>query len=487
MSDKTLYWHDYETFGSDPRRDRPCQFAGLRTDEDLNEIDDPLVIYCKPSPDFLPHPEACLVTGIGPREAAAKGMVEAEFAGRILEQFAQPGTCVAGYNNIRFDDEVTRHLLYRCFHDPYEREWKHSNSRWDIIDMLRLTHAVRPEGINWPRHEDGTPSFRLEHLTVANGIGHEDAHDALSDVRATIAVARLVKQAQPRLYDYLYQHRHKNALAPLLDLRERTPLLHVSSMYPASRGCLAVVMPLARHPRNSNGIIVYDLSVDPAAWLDWDVETIRERLFTRREDLPEGAERIALKTVHLNKCPVLAPLGVLDAASRERHGIDLEAAMGHRQVLLASRELERRISAVFESEQEVAPVTDPDLMLYSGGFFSPQDKSLIAKVPYMAPAQLASAKLPFRDPRLPEMLFRYRARNFPASLSQEERQRWHALCRQRLSEAGPGLTLMQFQQALNQARGSADPARQALLDELQQYAVELTTELDLSAPATAEP
>ena len=190
----TLYWHDYETFGADPARDRPVQFAGIRTDQDLKPIGKPLVVYCRPAPDFLPHPQACLITGITPQQALERGLCEAEFIQRIHAELSRSYTCGVGYNSIRFDDEITRYTLYRNFYDAYGREWQHGNSRWDLIDVVRMCYALRPEGINWPLRDTGAPSFKLEDLTVANGIGHQHAHDALADVEATIALARLIKQ-----------------------------------------------------------------------------------------------------------------------------------------------------------------------------------------------------------------------------------------------------------------------------------------------------
>lgn len=190
---QTFYWHDYETFGTDPQRDRPVQFAGLRTDEDFNSLEDPLVIYCKPTPDYLPHPDACVITGITPQLAEQKGVCEADFITQINQQLLQPNTCTVGYNNLRFDDEVTRNSLYRNFFDPYEREWRNGNSRWDMIDVVRAARALRPDGIHWPLTDDGTPSLKLDQLTLANGIAHEAAHEALSDVQATIEIAKLVK------------------------------------------------------------------------------------------------------------------------------------------------------------------------------------------------------------------------------------------------------------------------------------------------------
>ncbi|HAS50199.1 MAG TPA: exodeoxyribonuclease I, partial [Gammaproteobacteria bacterium] len=218
MSGNSIYWYDFETFGRDPRRTRASQFAGIRTDEDLNIISEPLVFYCKPADDFLPDPMACLITGISPQKALQEGVCESEFIQRIEREFSQPGTCVAGYNSIRFDDELTRQLLYRNFYDPYEREWKNGNSRWDIIDMLRLCAATRSEGIVWPQREDGSTSFRLEQLTAANGIEHADAHDALSDVIATIEMAKLVRQQQPKLYEYVYKLRNKRAVQSEIDM-----------------------------------------------------------------------------------------------------------------------------------------------------------------------------------------------------------------------------------------------------------------------------
>ncbi|HEX9803363.1 MAG TPA: exodeoxyribonuclease I, partial [Gammaproteobacteria bacterium] len=264
MSDNTLYWHDYETFGTDTQRDRPVQFAGVRTDEDLNVIGEPLNIFSRPAPDTLPHPISSLITGITPQQALEQGMPENEFIARILKELAEPGTCGVGYNSLRFDDEVTRHTLYRNLYDPYGREWQNGNSRWDIIDMVRACRDLRPEGIVWPQRQDAErSSFKLEELTAANGIGHEQAHDALSDVYATIAMARLIKEKQPKLYDFCYRLRRKKEVLKYLDLKEMSPILHTSGMYGSDYGNTRLVVPLAPHPVNKNSIIVFDLAQDP--------------------------------------------------------------------------------------------------------------------------------------------------------------------------------------------------------------------------------
>jgi len=452
----TLYWHDYETWGADPRRDRAAQFAGVRTDAELNIIDRPLSLFCKPADDMLPQPEACLVTGLTPQQALREGVPEAEFFATVHREMGRPGTCGVGYNSIRFDDEFTRYGLYRNFFDPYAREWRDGNSRWDIIDMVRLTHALRPEGIVWPKKEDGSTSFRLEELTEANGITHQAAHDALSDVHATLALARLVREQQPKLFDYLFANRGKQEVGALLNLKSQRPVLHVSSMYPAEKGCIAMVVPLARHPTNPNGVIVFDLAADPQPLIDLDVAEIQARLFTPRDQMPEGVERIPLKTVHLNKCPVVVPLGTLTDEAAERWGIDRERGMAHLARLNAAAGVAEKVAAV-HGQRQFLPVTDPDQALYAGDFFGNEDRKRIDRVRTATPEMLADLDLPFDDPRLPEMLFRYRARNWPETLSAGERERWneYRLDRLKSEDAGGSINLDAYRKQL--ARLMVDP------------------------------
>lgn len=467
----TLYWHDYETFGVDPRRDRAAQFAGLRTDEDLNIIGEPLLVYCRPASDVLPHPEACLLTGITPQLAGEQGIQEPEFIAQIHAQLARPGTCGLGYNTLRFDDEVTRFTLYRNFYDPYAREWQNGNSRWDLIDLARMTYALRPEGIEWPVRDDGKPGFRLEDLAAANSIGHESAHDALSDVHATIGLARLIRERQPRLYDWLFQLRNKHKAGAQLDLVRHTAVLHTSRMYPSETGCTTLVMPLVSEPGNNNSVLVYDLRHDPAPFLALDEDALRARLFVRSDELPVGAERLPVKSVKINKCPALAPLGTLDAAAAARIAIDVDSCTRHRQSILEVPGFMQRVAKAF-SGREFAPAGDVDAALYEG-FFSDADRDLMSEVRNADPQQLAQSQFSFKDRRLPELLFRYRARNWPETLNEDEVQRWEALRRHRLldEDGGGSITLTAYFERiaqLRQERGeSADAGK--ILDALEAW------------------
>lgn len=467
MSKKTFYWYDYESFGLSPMNDRLAQFGGVRTDEDLNVIGDPLMIYCKPADDFFPSPTSCLITGIMPQKALAEGLLEVEFIRQINEQFSEPNSCVLGYNNLRFDDEFTRHVLYRNLMDPYAREWQNGCNRWDLLDVVRMTRALRPEGIEWPVNDEGRPSVRLEDLTVANGIAHESAHDALSDVYATIAMAKLIKEQQPKLFEYAYNNRSKNKLKELLNLREQKPVLHVSGMYPAEKGNMAMVVPVAEHPTNKNGVVVYDLSVDPSDLINLGVKKIHERLFTRSDELPEGVERIPLKTVHINKCPVIAPFMTLDGKAAKKYGIDLNLCRQNLAVLQAAPGIAKKVQQVL-SETKFEKRTDPDQMLYGGGFFSPDDKSRMAQIHTMAAEELVGFEPPFDDSRLPEMLFRMRARNYPETLTVEEQQRWQAFRKERLD-------LEVYLAELDELRAAPErnDNERAILDELESYARKL--------------
>jgi len=477
MTKNTLYWHDYETFGIDPVRDRPVQFAGIRTDEDLNIIGEPLNIMARPAPDSLPHPISSIITGITPQQALEQGMPEAEFIARILAELSQPGTCGVGYNSLRFDDEVTRNTLYRNLYDPYAREWQNGNSRWDIIDMVRACRDLRPEGITWPRREDADrSSFKLEELTVANGIQHEQAHDALSDVYATLAMAKLIKEKQPKLYDFLYALRRKNEVLKYIDLKEMTPFLHTSGMYGSDYGNTRMVVPLAAHPTNKNSVIVFDLAQDPALLLDLGAKTLGERLYTSIADLPDGVERPALKQLFLNKCPVIAPTSTLTGEAAKRLNIDLMTCKRHRQTLIAARKaIQQKIAKIFEP-REFEPVSDPDLMIYAGGFFHDKDKALMNTIHNTEPEALGTQTWRFEDKRLPEMLFRYRARNYPETLNADEQAQWLEHCRARLIEGESGhMNFNGFYAEIEQLRADMelDEHKMTLLNEVAAFGREL--------------
>ncbi|EGI75970.1 exodeoxyribonuclease I [Hylemonella gracilis] len=484
----TFFWHDYETFGVNPRRDRPSQFAGIRTDADLNEIGEPVMLYCRPADDYLPDPGACLLTGITPQTCLEHGVPEHEFAARIEHELAQPGTIGVGYNTIRFDDEVTRFLFWRNLIDPYAREWQNECSRWDLLDVVRLCRALRPEGIEWPMHREGEmkgkPSFKLEHLTAANGLSHEAAHDALSDVRATIALARLIRDKQPRLFDFALALRKKDAVAAELGLptsqAQARPFLHVSGMFPAERGCLSLMWPLATHPTNKNELIAWDLSADPAELAHLTVDDIRLRLYTRTDDLPEGVSRLPIKSVHLNKSPmVVSNLKTLRPELAQRWGLDLDAALRNAAVARELPDMSALWPQVFQRPAQ-AGTPDVDEDLY-GGFVGNEDRRRLARLRALPPQELATSRAGFDDARLGDILFRYRARNFPDTLNEDEQARWLAHRVARLVEGADGARNLdalfaELDRLGQDATEQGDERGEAILEALYAYAEQIAPE-----------
>ncbi|AKS42520.1 exodeoxyribonuclease I [Wenzhouxiangella marina] len=429
MTESSFLWHDFETFGADPRRDRPVQFAALRTNEALEPIGEPIVVYCQPDPDLLPQPQACLITGITPQLARDKGLSEPAFAAEIHAAMSQPGTCSVGYNNFRFDDEVTRYLFWRNFYEPYAREYSNGNSRFDLIDLMRMTRALRPEGLEWADREDGMPSFRLEDLAAANGLDTSRAHDALADVEATLGLARALKTQQPRLWQWALSLRQKHVVARLLEPRQ--PLLHSSARFPASHFATAPILPLLPHPDYAGQWIVWNLQIDPEPFDGLSVDDLADRLWVSQQDLPPGVERLPVKLVRTNRCPMLSPINVLDEAARERLDIDPGRLEQHARKLAERPELLERIRRLFSQSKNESLAVDPEQALYDG-FVSRSDQALYASVREADPDTLTRLGQPFQDDRLNELLFRYRARKYPDSLDEDEATRWQEFRARRL-------------------------------------------------------
>jgi exodeoxyribonuclease I len=473
LSDPSIFWHDYETWGANPTKDPAVQFAGIRTDLELNIIGKPVNFYCQIPSDYLPQPQASLITGITPQQSLRDGMIEAEFASKIHEIFSVPATCAAGYNSIRFDDEVTRNLFYRNFYDPYAREWQQANSRWDIIDMVRACYALRPEGINWPTTEDGVPSFRLERLSEANAISHQDAHDAMSDVYATIGLAKLIRDKHPRLYDYLFNLRLKKEVSKLIDWQHKTPLVHISSKLPALNGCCTWVVPVCPHPGNKNAIIALNLALDPQPLFDLPAEVLREKLYTPQALLEEDEQRLPIKLIHINKCPVIAPAKTLTQENAQRLGIDRTVCLNNLEKIKACQGLEQKLQDIFDTPRDDQQ-RDADHALYSGGFLSDADKSKAEQLHHCHPEQLASLNWKFDDNRLNTLLFRYRARNYPATLNASELEQWQRHRQFRLLDPdSPGsITMQEYLQEIERLTelNAQDANKLAILRALYQYA-----------------
>ena len=419
----SFFWYDLETSGTDPRWDRIVQVAGLRTDMALNEIGRPIDTYVHLPDDVLPNPDATLVTGITPARTRT-GIDEWQAAQLLQTIFSKPGTCGVGYNSLRFDDEFVRFAFYRTLHDPYAREWQHGNSRWDLIDLVRATGALRRDGLAWPTLE-GDPSFKLELMAEANHIEHGQAHDALSDVRATLGLARLIREKQPKLFAYYFENRFKKRVRRLLEPFGARLCVHVSGMYPRARYCLAPVVSVCRHPSNANSIVVADLSQDIEPLLTLSAEELQQRLFKAG-----GEERPPLKEVRVNRCPFVAGSEVLNDENLKRLDLNMRVIQ-KRWHKLRQPGLWKKISRIYERPPEPGGTLDADAALY-GGFLRDDDRQRCAAFrEQLGPAAWPSLPA-FSDTRLATLAARLKARAFPQLLTPEEQGRWHAFVTDKL-------------------------------------------------------
>jgi exodeoxyribonuclease I len=478
----SFFFYDLETSGLSSRTARIMQFAGQRTDLQLNPVGEPVDILIQMTDDTLPDPDAVLVTGITPQKTIDEGITEAEFLRRFTNEVATPDTIFVGYNTVRFDDEFMRILHYRNFYDPYEWQWQDGRSKWDILDVVRMTRALRPTGIEWPFDLKGNPTNRLELITALNKLEHEHAHDALSDVEATIAVSRLIRNKQEKLFEFLLTMRDKRKVAELVNGQQ--PFVYTSGKYPSEFEKTTIVYTICENPGRTGGAaFVYDLRHDPAQYKDKTPEQLVE-LWKWKKDPEEP--RLPVKTLVYNRCPAVAPLGVLDEASQKRLKIDMTQVKQHLATLRSMQDLEERLCKAWEimegSREQTSLVSteyDVDSAIYDG-FFDSQDKSKMSVVRAAAPEELSGLGLHFKDKRLGALLPLYKARNYPKLLTSEERETWETFRKQKLLDGAQHSRMALFFTRLQELAGTDNLTehQRYLLEELRLYAESIMPAFD---------
>ncbi|SMN15224.1 Exodeoxyribonuclease I [uncultured Candidatus Thioglobus sp.] len=465
---KTFYWYDFETFGISPKTDRISQFAGIRTDENLNIIDEHM-FYCKPTDDCLPSPEACNVTGITPQLCKQKGMIEHEFIKKILVEFATPNTCVAGYNSIRFDDEFTRYTLYRNFLDPYAWHWQNGNTRWDILDVVRMCYALKKDvSLQWVHDDNGKPIFKLDQLSLANGIEHANAHDALADVRATIAIAKIIKETQPGLFDHAFKLREKKIVESKLNLFE--PMLHTSGMYAAEKSCTRLSVALAYHPTYNDRAIIFNLDQDPSILLELDTEELKKLMFTKQSELPKGVERLQIKDLIFNKSPMFVPnVYKLDPKVTEQLQINMESCLQRLNFIKDNQvAIGKVVQDLYRNDQDFTGNKDVDQSLY-GGFMDNADKRIGEQLQVLDINELKDFHPKFKDDKLATLLIHFKARNYPESLTEDESGNWFETVQGRIQSGENGyLAIDDYFQRINTLR-QQHPKKESLWQQLESY------------------
>lgn len=461
---QTFFFYDLETSGLSGAQDRIMQFAGIRTDMNLKQVGEPYNILVKLNDDTLPSPDAVMVTGITPQSTQADGLNEAEFAKLLAEEIFTEDTITVGFNNVRFDDEFIRHTLWRNFYDPYQWAWSEGRSRWDMLDVVRMTRALRPDGIEWPVDSEGKPTNRLELLSKVNGLEHSKAHDALSDVEALIGVAKLIKESQPKLFEHLLAMRDKKAVQKLVNLDEKQPFVYVSGRFDAEYHKATVAFPLNAGP-NGN-VVVYDLRHDPTLFVSMSADEIAKKVFaTWEERKADDFVKLPTKILQYNRCPAVAPLGVLEQGDGwKRIGLDIQTIEKHKKTLLEHPGFAEKLRGVYEKTRDYKPSHDPEAQLYDS-FLADRDKLRVESVRNATASQLADFHPEFQDERLPDLLLHYKARSFPSSLSEAEVGVWEQWRSARLHSQLPS-----FLKSLQRLASTSDDTKQFILQELQLWA-----------------
>lgn len=457
---QTFFFYDLETSGLNPRQDRIMQFAGRRTDMNLRPVGEPVNILVALNDDTLPSPDALIVTGITPQKTVEEGYSEAEFARILSEKIFTPDTVAVGFNNVRFDDEFVRHLLWRNFYDPYEWSWKDGRSRWDMLDVVRMTRALRPEGISWPVDEKGQATNRLELITKENGIAHENAHDAMSDVNALIDVTRLIRDKQPQLFNYLYRLRDKNEIKKIVNLDDKKPFVYASGRYDNQWNKATVALPIA--PAPNGNVLVYDLRYDPTPFVKLDSSDLAKKIFaTWQERQAEDFVKLPVKVLQYNHCPAVAPLGVLEQSDGWRKiSLDVATIQKYRKILLAHPDFAEKLCRIFENKPEFKKMPDPEAQLYDG-FLNDRDRVRVEAVRNASERELTNFHPNFIDKRLPELLVHYKARTYPNTLSEIESRAWESWRTERIRSQLP-----QFMQSLQRLM-RLDDGNEFIVQELQ--------------------
>ena len=455
---KTFYLYDYETFGLSPKVQRIAQFAGIRTDENLNVLDEHM-FYCKPTHDSLPAPEACAVTGITPQLCEKKGFIEHEFIKKIHDEFSKPGTCIVGYNSIAFDDEYTRHTLFRNFLDPYSWHWQNGNARWDILNVARFCYAHKEEGsLNWVKNERNRPIFKLDRLAPANHIEHTNAHDAMADVRATIGIARIIKDTQPKFFNYALSLNDKKEVAQLV--KPLHPMLLTSSSFGYKSSFTRLVTSICNHPEYNDRSIVFNLNQDPEIFLELESEELKTLTFSRKSDLPKGIEKLDLSELVYNKSPmfVCSPNSdnfKLSPILIEKFELNLDKCLKNlRFIQKNSQSIEDKVRAIYRNDSDREPSRDVDQSLYDG-FISNNDRQICNEIQSLSPTQLSEFVPEFEDRRLAKLFLNFKARNYPQLLNEFEQEQWFEIVQSRIQSGANGfLSIDIFERSIGSLRDS---------------------------------
>ncbi|VFP83850.1 exodeoxyribonuclease I [Buchnera aphidicola] len=423
---KSFIFYDYETFGLNISLDKVAQFCSIETDNDFKFIRKKTILFCYPPIDYLPDPNSILITKILPQYTQQYGLNEYCFTKKIYDIFSQKNSCIIGYNNINFDNLITRNIFYRNLLDPYEWSWKNGNFSWDVLNIVRAFYIFYPKTMLWYRKINGTVSFKLSDITSINNIIHINAHDAYSDVMATFLIVQFLYKKNKKFFLFLYKISHKKFILNFISQNYNKPFFYLSSFFGSKNNNFGCIMILGMHPKFNNNLIIINLSINFKKIFHLYSYCVRDKLKIHQ------LFDCGIQVVCINKSPLFFSYNSLSKQDCKRLNINYSRCQKNFFLLKNNTLLKNWILSFFLKSEKNEVDDNVDLMLYKN-FFNSSDKMLFSFIHSHVPLQWINWYPEFIDTRIKEIFFRLKARNFIKLLNFNEIKRWQLYCKHKIN------------------------------------------------------
>jgi exodeoxyribonuclease-1 len=290
-------FYDFETTGTSPKFDQALQFAAILTDENLNELEVKNV-RCRLSDHILPSPIAMAITEVFPDDMLSPNLSAFDFSGELSELIEDWRPAVwTGYNSLSFDENVFRQMFYQNLHPNLYATQVQGNLRLDILKAVYACWGFGRSELKIPSFPSGKLTSKLDMLAPENGFANHQAHDALGDVRATIHIAKLIRDQIPEVWETLINNLEKSRLLGKLKSGQ---VFQLVERFGGGAPKIYTGAYCGMSETNSNQFGFFDFEKSDVA----DFLSGNDELFSKAvEQSPK-----LIRTVDLNKMPLLFPL-----------------------------------------------------------------------------------------------------------------------------------------------------------------------------------